>query len=179
MKNQKDPIWRNAMNFGAIGGVIIALFWLVSYTGLISYQGMSVLRFPVLIVALITGTKFLRDKLLNGYIKYSKALGSGVLISIFFGIIYGFFVYIDLTYVNPKMMDELMRLQEEVLMKMNLIDENQLETMITEMRETTTAMKYAFSEIFTTLFWGFVISIFTSIFLKKDEPISNNIITED
>ena len=179
MKKQLDPIWRNAMNFGAIGGVVISLFWLVSFKGLISYMGMSYLRLPVLVATLITGTKYLRDKFLNGYIKYSKALGSGTLISIFFGIIYSFFVYIYLTYANPKFMEELLKLQEELLMRVNFIEEDQLETMITEMRNNTTSFTFAFSEFWSTLVWGFVISVFTSIFQKKNEPFSDIQITED
>ena len=106
------------MNYGAIGGGIIFLYKLIlTFTGLTfslaaSFSGI------ILVILIIYGTKNLRDKHYNGNINYGKALYSGILISVFAGIIVGFYIYLEYSFIKPENMDKILKYQEETFKAM-------------------------------------------------------------
>jgi len=173
MEKNQDPIWKIAMNYGAVAGLSISLFRYLTYLGNATFNSISLIKYVILIILIVFGTKILRDKLENGQIKYSRALTSGFLISIFAGIIFGFYVFLEFSFIAPEQMDEFLIIQEEAMMKMPFFDDYQIEEAINEMRESATPAKYGFSEAFGIAFWGFIFSLITSIFLKRDKPLED------
>jgi len=90
MDNNK-MIWQNAMSYGAILGLSLVFLSVLGY--ILDIQDsviIGMLNYVVMAVLLFMGSKTFRDKYLNGYIKYGKALASSFLIGLFGGIIFIF-----------------------------------------------------------------------------------------
>ena len=173
MEKDNINLWKNAMNFGAVGGVTIAVFRFISTLSNATFSGISILRYVILAMLIIKGTKFLRDKLENGNIKYSRALSSGILISLFAGIIIGFYVIIEFQYIKPELMQEYIILQEEAVMKMTWFPEEQIEEQINRIHQKASPVKYGSEEILNNTLWGLIMSVIIAIFLKKDNPFAD------
>ena len=169
MERKIDPIWRNSMNFGAIGGIVMSLFRFFTYLGDSTFNNISNLNFLILIILIVIGTRNLRENIQGGQIKYSRAVRSGLLISIFAGIIFGFYVMIEYTYVEPKLMDEFITLTEESWKNNPLLKDNQFKNMIDALKENASPMRFGFAEIINVSILGLIFSLIISIFLKKED----------
>jgi hypothetical protein len=174
MERKTNPLWSNAMNFGLIGGLAMSVYRLFTSIVGATFDGISLLRWPILILIIIYGTRHLRDKKFGGYIKYGAALGSGFLISLFSGIIFGFYVLLEFGYFFPRLLGEYLILQEEAIMKLTFFSDEMVEEMVNEIHNNSTPMRIGFSEILGTAIWGGLFALLISIFLKKENNLPGN-----
>src|SRR6056297_368993 len=95
--NKDNPFIKMTMTYGLITGLVLIIYTLILYmTNNLLDQNfiLGILNYVILIAGIIYGTKSYRDQYLNGYISYGKSLGTGVLISVFAGVIMGIFTYL-------------------------------------------------------------------------------------
>ncbi|RKX18520.1 MAG: hypothetical protein DRP35_09130 [Candidatus Zixiibacteriota bacterium] len=91
----KNIIWRNSMNYGAILGLSLILLSVIGYVlNMQESSVLGILNYVVMAVLVFLGSKNLRDKYSSGYIKYGRALGSSFLIGFFGGILLAFYIYV-------------------------------------------------------------------------------------
>jgi uncharacterized protein involved in cysteine biosynthesis len=172
MEKQNVSNTKNAMIYGLILGVILILFHLVQYIlGIYKAPGwVSILNYAIIIGGIVYGTIRFRDDNLGGYISYSKALGSGVLICLFASIIYGFYFYILTSIIDPAYMENVHKVVEETYLEMGM-DADQVENMMEMVKKFQTPVIMVLSSVFGFTLMGFVFSLITSIFIKKEEPL--------
>lgn len=187
MQNDKPIAWKPLMNVGAvIGAALIVphlLFYLMGKT--FDYYNINMfLQFLIVLAGLILGSKYLRDQFYGGYLSYGRILGTSLLILVFGSFIYAFYKYLLFGFFEPGLMndyfvfmeDKLLEAQDNML-QMGMSEDNvekftspMIENM-DKVREETTAFSIAQSDIFNITFWGGLLALITSIFMKKTKNI--------
>jgi len=168
--NQND-IYKNAANFGFILGLVIIIASLIiHFIGVNNARLTSYIPIIFSAVAISFGTKNLRDKFQNGYISYARALGSGVLIALFGAILQSFFTYVFFAYISPESLSLMFDTMEQALIDQGQ-DEEQIATAMQMSRQFMGPATIAISGIFSATLWGFILSLISAAFIKKDEPI--------
>jgi len=174
MENNKSGMLKHAMTYGAIIGLILVAYIVILYiTGLTFKKGLGLVQYAVLFVGLYIGTKSYRDQALGGYISYGNALGLGVLIALFVGVIAVFFNFILMRYIDPDLVEKNLVAIEEQLQNSRFIPEDQIDAALERSRKSLTAVYSIPLGVLIFTFVGFVISLITSAIVKKDSnPIA-------
>jgi hypothetical protein len=169
MEDNKASLMKHAMTYGAIIGLTLVVYSILLYiTGLTFNKSLGLLVYVVLIAGLYLGTKAYRDKVLGGFITYGKALGLGVLISVFVGIITVFFNFIMMRFVDPGLIDKYMAILEETYQNSRFISADQVDLLVEKGRESMTAVWSLPVGVLSFSFFGFIISLITSAFVKRN-----------
>jgi len=169
MEDKSSSQSKYAMTYGAIIGLVLVVYSVLLYlTGLTFNKASGFIQYVILFVGLYLGTKSYRDKVLGGYIKFSKALVFGLIISVFVGIITVFFNFIMLRYIDPGLIDKYMAIMEETFQNSRFIQADQMDEMLERSRESMTAIWSLPVGVFAFSLFGFIFSLVTSAFLKKE-----------
>jgi hypothetical protein len=92
---KKVSVVRNALNYGAMLGIVLIIADLLFYTFNISTDSyLRYLNFLLIIAGLITGILYYRNKINEGFISYGKSLGIGVLIGFIASFIVAVYMFI-------------------------------------------------------------------------------------
>ena len=172
MEEKKVNILRSAMSFGLMLALVLIVIHLVQYLMDVYKPPMwvNILTYAAIVGGIVYGTIRFRNDELGGYITYGKALGFGVLLSLFASIVYGFYNYLLTAVIDPSYMEGVYRMLEETYLEMGM-DYDQVETMMETVKKFQTPLMMVFSSVFGFTFMGTVFSLITSIFLKKEEPL--------
>ncbi len=172
MEEKKNITVKSAMNYGLILGLALIVFHLIQYI-MDVYKPpfwVSLINYIIIIGVIVYGTIKFRDDELGGNISYSKALGFGVLISLFSAIIYGFYFYILISFIDPAYMDSLFSIIEETYLESGM-SEDQVEAAMGMVKKLQSPLFMLLSSIFGSVFMGTIFALITSIFLKKEKPL--------
>lgn len=169
MEDKSPNRLKYAMTYGAIIGLILVVYSVLLYlTGLTFNKKMGIIQYIVLFAGIYLGTKAYRDKALGGFINYGRALVFGLIISVFVGIITVFFNFIMLRYIDPGLIDKYMAVMEETFQNSRFIPADQMDEMLERSRESMTAIWSLPVGVLAFSLFGFVFSLITSAFLKKN-----------
>ena len=169
MEQNKTSLMKQAMTFGAIIGLALVVYSVFLYiTGLTFNKVLGFVQYVVLFAGIYLGTKDYRDKTLGGFITYGKALGLGVLISVFVGIITLFVNFLMMRFIDPGLIDKSMAIAEESLENNRFISDEQLDDALERSRWLFTSVWSVPIGLISFSFIGFVISLITSAFVKRD-----------
>ena len=106
MENNKPNMLKSVMNSGAITGALVIVFQLILYmTGQTASQSLGYIGILFVAFCIFFFTKKYRNEELGGFITYGQSVGYGILIGVFAGILLGFFIYIEMKYIDPSIMD--------------------------------------------------------------------------
>lgn len=117
-------------------------------------------------MSVLWSSRMYRDIVLDGYITYTQSLGFGMLLSIGASVIFSFFLYIYMKYVDTTYISQVLD-QMEVAMYENDIKESEIEALMKIYRSFLTPGAMALGMIFTYFLIGSCISLITSIFVKN------------
>jgi hypothetical protein len=166
-----------AMNYGMLYGLSgVAIFLLFYFLGtdiqsrLPQYAG-----YVLMIIFIILGIKSYRDEDLGGQIGYGKAVGTGILIAIFGGIISGVFSLIFFTYISPDMVEKLISAAQQNMADKGMTDE-QIEMGMSMTRKFMSPMWLFLFSVLGAALMGLIFSLIISIFLKKEKNPFNSTI---
>ena len=172
--NQNEPqggvtLFKNALVYGLLTGGAYILASLLFYS-LDVDPGSKVqyLTFLILIAGIIMGIKQFRDKHSGGFLSYVRCLGTGVVISVVVGIIMAIYVYLFFSYFDPGQLEKMAEMAEQRLVDQGLTDE-QIDQAMVMTRKFMNPVFSAIMSIFSMAFWGTIISLIVSIFLKKND----------
>ncbi len=161
-------IWRNAMTYGAILGLVLILFSVIGYVfNKQESTVLGILNYVVMAIIVYMGSKNLRDKYSGGYIKYGSALGSSFLIGFFGGILLSFYIYILMKYIDPSILEQMKILTEQKLIEKGL-PESQIEL---SMKMISPGM-ITFGNVFSFSFWSFLLALIIAFFIRKENNTS-------
>ena len=171
MEENRTSLMKHVMTYGAIIGLSLVVYSILLYiTGLTFSKGLGFIQYAILFVGIYLGSKVYRDRALGGFITYGKALGLGVLISVFVGIISVFFNFIMMRYIDPSLVEKYMAIVEDQLQNSRFIQADQIDDAIEKSRNAMTAVWSLPVGVLSFSIIGFIISLITSLFVKK-EPI--------
>ena len=95
MEEKKASLGSHALNIGILTGVILIVFSLLTYIGGIVLERWTELIGALLLIAgILYGGFQYRNKITGGYLDYGKALGHGVLVSVYASIISAIFSFL-------------------------------------------------------------------------------------
>jgi len=166
---QKSAFRRNAMICGLYIGIALIIYQVILY---LTHQNMNPsfgwITYVILTVGVFLSQIGYRDNILDGNIKYSTALGYGVSVMIFAGIIQSLYTVVLFKYIDPSLLDKMGSMQEELMIKEG-ISNDQIEQMSKIMSEFRSPLFLVFSNLLGYAIYGSLISMITSIFVKKVE----------
>jgi len=164
---QKSTFWKSAMIYGLYLALALTLFSVILYaTGLILNQKIGYISLVIYVVGIILAQIHYRDSELNGNISYSQALGFGVSIMLFSGIITALYTIILYTIIDPGLIEQMKNIQEEAMLKKGM-SEDQIETAMSIASKMMSPAWLSIMGLFGSVFMGTVVSLITSIFVKK------------
>lgn len=172
MEQQTTPnLMKTTMTSGAILGAALVIFTLILYmTGLTFSKGISYLSFLLLIGGIVLGIKNYKDQD-QGFISYGRALGVGMLTTLFASIIVALFTYILYTLIDPSLVEKGMEMaRAQMAAKGNLTDE-QMEMAMNISKKFMSPGVLAFMTILSYAFFGLIFSLIIAAFMKKDKSI--------
>ena len=166
---EKDTsIWKNSMNWGLIIGIVLIIYSLLMYfLGFSLEKWVSYLSYLLIVGGIVYSTIQYRDNVLGGSITYGKALGFGTLVILFAAIVSAVYTYLFYTYIDPEMINKILEMTEEEMVNKGMPDE-QIEMALKMQSKFMKPWLMALFSIPTITFTGFILSLFTSIFLKKE-----------
>ena len=168
MDQKSENFLKSTMTSGAVLGLALILHSVVLYTfDATLVKGMNFIGWAIIVAGIVYGTKNFRDNFQNGIISYGRALGTGTIITVFAGFIQGFYMYIFVNYIDIEYFDRLIE-QTVILYQEGGLTDEQIEASLEMSEIMRTPVALALSTIFVSAFLGFIISLLTSIFLKKE-----------
>jgi len=165
--DSKNSVYKSAAHSGLILGLaIIVLSILIRVLGF-SEGALTFLIYQIFMaVGIAFGIKKYKEEQEGAFISYAKALGLGLLIALFSGLIQAFFVYIYYRYISPEEMGALVNSMQEVLMNMGKSDDE------VEMASSIISPSYfGFVILLKEAFKGLIFSLVIAAFLKKEKGI--------
>ena len=165
---QKSTFWKSAMTYGIYLSLVLILYNVILYvTGQNLNQTMGYISYIIMGVGIFLCQQSYRNKELGGYISYSSALGFGVAIMLFAGVLNALYSVILLK-IDPSILDQVRIMQEEKMIQQGMSDE-QIEMAGQIMSKFQNPIIMAVTALLSFAFIGFIISLITSIFIKKKQ----------
>lgn len=165
---QKVNAWKTNLNNGLILGLAGIVYSLIIYfLDLYLNKSQGYVFIVVQIALLYFLLRSYRDNFMHGQITYGQSVGAGVIICLYYAIIMAIFSYILNAIIDPGLVAKQLAAAEEGMMKKGLPQA----TIDTGMAFTAKIMKPAImsiSSLFFSLFWGTILSLIVSIFIKKE-----------
>ena len=164
----RTPSYAAAIYGLIIGGALIlfdVVILVLGCKGTTMFQNFNLI---ILITAIYFGTKHYRDTQMGGYMSYSNALGLGTLISFYSSILLAVYSFILFQYIQPGLLDKILELVEQKLVEAGTSD-NEIDKAMMVARQVTTPFMLTISTIFSITLWGFIFSLGTSFFVKKEK----------
>jgi hypothetical protein len=168
MESNKNLLLNKAM----LWGLIIALASMIVTTIYYSTDNMfspsaGYITYAVYIAGIVLVTLSYRKSIdQNTPFPYSKALGLGVSTMFFASLILALFTYVLYKFIDQGLIDQMLSFTEEKLLGKG-ISEDMIEQQIEMQRKFMTPAIMSLSQIFSGVIIGFIISLITSIFLRK------------
>lgn len=160
----KNIIWRNSMNYGAILGLALILLSVIGYILNVQQSSiLGILNYLILAVIVFMGSKTLRDKYSGGYMKYGRAFGSSFLIGLFGGIVLSLYTYIFMKYIDPSFLEQI-----KILTEQKLIEQGLPGSQIDMSLRMISPGIITIGTVFSFAFWSVLLSLILAFFVRKE-----------
>ncbi|MDF1558628.1 MAG: DUF4199 domain-containing protein [Bacteroidales bacterium] len=173
---EKRSIWKETLNYGIILGLISVGLSVLTYMFDLTFK--TWLMWPMMLISVLVLFFLLRsyrDHYNNGYISYGRAVGAGVIISLYAAIISAIFVYVLYAFIDPGLIDKSLAVAEERLFSRGVPDaaiEKAMEMQAKMMKPWFTAMMSVINGVFMGLILSLIVSLFV---MKKGNPLLDEV----
>ncbi len=166
MIDSSNTFLKSSMTYGAYLGFALVGFNFLTYSlGTSPDSSLNLLSYLISIGLIVYGQKFRRSEL-GGFISYKQALGFGLMMSVFAGIIFGFYQYILNTLIDPELIEKQLRFTEEMYLKYGYSEED-VEKLTNLSRRMNTPVGISLSVTFGYALIGLILSLITSVFTRR------------
>jgi hypothetical protein len=173
----KPNVWKNGLNWGIITGLLTVIYLTLMYfLGLNLERWTGWISYVIIIGGIVYGTIQYRDNVRGGTISYAQALGFGVIIALVVAVIAAVYSLV-LSLIDPGIIDQILEKAQDEMLKQGL-SEDQVEQAVEIQRKFMSPGIIAAMTVPSYTFMGFLFSLITSIFLKKEDT-SVNLDTEE
>ena len=170
MENQTTSSKSIMLNYGLYLGLASILIQLVIYVSGMTYDQpwwVQVLGFLVSIALVFMGTKTFRTNN-HGLLSFGEGLKVGIGIALISGIILVIYEQIFMNFIEPDYMANMMEVTRQTYVEQNLTSE-QIEAAMEMSEGFSSPLITSGFALIGALFVGFIISLFTTLILKKGE----------
>lgn len=165
---QKISVWKANFNSGLILGFVGIVYSLVVYfLDLSLNKTQTYIFFVILIFLLFYLIRSYRNNYLSGYITYGQSLGAGVVICLYYSIISAIFTYILFKFIDTGLTAKIVAFAEETMSKKGF-SQTQIDAGMAFQRKIMVPEIMAPFSILSNMFYGTVISLIVSIFIRKE-----------
>lgn len=172
-ENQPSKL-KSALNFGAVLGLVLMVMSLITYIfALWDNKLFGYVNWLIIIVGIIVGIKKYRDEVCGGYITYGGALGFGVLMIFFASLIASVGSSVYLSFVDDSFITSTLEKTEIQLLEQGSTDEV-VEMALSWTKKMMSPIGIILGGVFATTFFGLIVSLIASAFLKKEADSFEN-----
>ena len=165
---QKVNVWKTNLTNGIILGMVGVIYSLIMYFFDLTFNQTQGYIFIVIQVALLAYLLILyRDNYFFGNITYGQSVGAGVIICFYAAIISAIFGYILYNVIDVGLIDKQLAFAEETMMQRGA-PQAAIDAAMAIQRKLMKPGIMALMGILGNLFWGTIISLVVSIFIKKE-----------
>ena len=172
MENNNDAIFKNAMTYGLIIGLVYVVADIIFYlTGVNFSVFASVAIYAILIGGISWSQVRFRNDVLGGYAKYGKILQIGILITVFLAVIVAFYKFIMYSFVDKNLINKYYMLAEQKITSSGL-QKDMVDKILDDLakdQEKMTPLKMVWKEFMGTTIFGIIIVLISSIFTRKNK----------
>ncbi|MGE5428421.1 MAG: DUF4199 domain-containing protein [Methylococcaceae bacterium] len=167
---QKSTFWKTAALYGLYLGIALTLFYVILYVaGQTLNKTLALISYPLLAIGITMAQINYRDRELNGTISYGQSVGFGVALMFFVGIITTLYNLIIFK-TDPSLIEQAKTMQEEAMLQKGM-SEDQIEAAMSIASKMFTPGWMAIMGLFGSVLIGTIISLVTSIFVKRQPNI--------
>jgi hypothetical protein len=168
MESNKNLFWNKAMFWGFIIALAVMLATSAYYaTDSMMANSKSLVEITLIAIGIILCNIAYSTSIgENDQFEYSRALGLGVATAFFSSLTLALFTFVLFKFIDPDLVNQLLIETEEKFIEAGL-DDDLIEQQIAFQGKFITPGIMAVSTIFSSVFWGLIISSITSIFLRK------------
>jgi hypothetical protein len=179
MDNTAKPtsIYQPAMTYGLILALGLIVYSIVMYALNIFTPGIGIqaIQWVIIFGLIYYGQIKYRDDYRNGILSYSQSLGFGILVGFFSSLIFALFFVVLVKIIDPGYIDKLLQAMEQKMYEANKISDEQIQTIMNMYKQKMTVGTMVIASVFMMTLISFLVSLVTSIFVKKEEtPFSAN-----
>lgn len=172
MENQRQLFWNKAMLWGGILGIALVIEMLISYFAgsyFASYRNR--IMYVLLIVGAYVSARMLRNALpANSQFPYKTALGSASATMLFAGFILGIGTFMIFTF-DSGFTEECIAYTEAAYLESGMA-EDMVASIIDAEASIISPTFMGISQFFGIIFWGFLFSLITSIFVYRKSNLN-------
>jgi len=169
MEEKSTSIFKTALINGIILGLALIVFDLIlHFAGLKFTKYVSLINYVIMIAVIIYATNNYKKNISTETFSYGNALGLATLIVVFGAIVSSIYTYFYVTAIDPEFLTKSIAAIEEELLQKGIPDE-QIEMMVKMQSKMLKPAMVTITGFFGYALIGFIISLITSIFLKKVE----------
>lgn len=128
----------------------------------------SLANYLITIFCILFAMKARRDELQNGFISYGQALGIGILVSFFAGILMALWQLVYQKFIDPEFFERMMAETKKRMIEQETPEET-MERMIAVMKKVQNPTTIFFSTAFGFILIGTVFSLIIAAFVKKTD----------
>jgi predicted membrane protein len=171
MENKPRSLNSNALYFGVLTGLALIIFSLVLY--IFNQQGnqeLGYLNMVFLAVGMFFTAKSYRDNAQDGFISYGRALGVSVLTAFYASVLLAIYLYVFFAYIDPEAIKPILEAAESEMYKQGM-EGQELDNAMEMTRKFMKPGLMAGMAVLSNTFWGTIISLITSIFVRREQKI--------
>lgn len=166
---KKVSVWQATLNSGIILGLALVIYTLLLYFLDQTFnQKLGYVSILILIVGLVLGIKSFRDDARGGIMSYGQGVGAGTVIGLYAGIIGAIFTFLLYEVIDPDLTGKLLTFTEEKLLESGRVPEEMMDQTMEMQKKFMAPWIMSVRGIISSVFFGVVVSLIASIFLKKE-----------
>ena len=165
---QKVNVWKANLTNGVILSLVgIACSLVLYFLNLIFNQTLGYVTMLIQIVVMFFLVKSYRDTFTFGHITYGKALGAGVVISVYNALIMALFTYILYTLIDPGLTAKKLAFVEEMMLQKGT-PQASIDVVMKMQEKLSKPLISSILSIFSFLLIGVIFSLIIGIFVQKE-----------
>jgi hypothetical protein len=163
---QKSTFWKSAATYGLYLGIAVVLYSVILYvTGQTQNKTLGYFSFLIYVIGIVLVQINYRNRDLHGSITYGQAVGFGVAVMLFAGIIASLYNLIIFK-IDPGLIEQIKAVQEEAMLKKGM-SQDQVDAAMSITSKMMSPGWISISGLLGSVIIGTLISLITSIFVKR------------
>lgn len=166
---KKVSVWQATLNSGLILGLALVIYTLLLYFLDQTFnQKLGYVSILILIAGIVLGIKSFRDDAKGGIMSYGQGVGAGTVIGLYAGIIGAIFLFLLYEVIDPDLMGKMFTVTEEKLLESGRVPEEMIDQTMEMQKKFMAPWIMSIGTVINYVFFGVVVSLIASIFLKKE-----------
>jgi len=161
---------KNALNFGAMVGVVMSVIQMIAYS--MNFADSNILSWILMLILILSVSWSVRKyrDMNGGYIDFGQAIGFGLLLSFGGSLVYAVANYLYIKYLDPTFIQVIIEQTELAYYEAELPQE-EIDFNIKLFRRGLTPATFAIGICLMYTFLGFISSLIISFFVRNPKPM--------